>query len=53
VVSSLDSNVPHGLGDGQYEIRVKECAEAVAALQIKFPNIKKLRSVSGMVQGNN
>lgn len=39
-----DSNVPHGLGDGQYELRVKQCAAAVAVLQLKWPNIRKLRS---------
>jgi len=38
--------VPHGLGDGQYEKRVKECGAAVAALQIKFPEVKKLRDAT-------
>lgn len=43
---ALDSNVPHGLGDGQYEIRVKQCAAAIAVLQLKFPTVKQLRDVS-------
>jgi galactokinase len=41
-----DSNVKHGLGDGQYELRVKQCAAAVKTLQIKWPNIQKLRDAS-------
>lgn len=41
-----NSNVKHGLGDGQYEIRVKQCNQAVETLQMKWPNIKKLRDAT-------
>lgn len=36
----------HSLGDGQYEIRVRQCAAAVATLQLKYPQIKNLRDAT-------
>jgi len=42
----VNSNLPHGLGDGQYEKRVKECAEAVSVLQMRWPEVRKLRDAS-------
>lgn len=41
-----DSNVQHGLGDGQYEIRVRQCASAVKTLQLKYPEMKSLRDAT-------
>jgi len=42
----VNSHVPHGLGDGQYEVRVKQCAEAVGVLRLRWPSITKLRDAS-------
>lgn len=41
-----NSNVKHGLGDGEYAVRVQQCNAAVATLQMKWPEIKKLRDVT-------
>lgn len=41
-----DSNVKHSLGDGAYEKRVSECARAAKTLQMKWPEIQKLRDAT-------
>ena len=37
--------VKHKLGDSAYETRVRECAEAVAAIQRAYPEVQSLRDV--------
>ena len=41
----VNSMVKHELGDSAYRTRVRECAEAVAAIQRTYPEIKSLRDV--------
>ena len=43
VVNSL---VKHELGDSAYKTRVRECAEAVHAIQQAYPEVRSLRDVS-------
>jgi galactokinase len=43
VLVVTNSGVKHSLSDGEYPVRVRQCKEAVAALQLKYPSIKALR----------
>ncbi|MEL6276851.1 MAG: galactokinase [Bacteroidota bacterium] len=38
----VNSLVTHQLGDSEYPVRVKECQEGLAALQVLFPELKTL-----------
>jgi galactokinase len=42
---AVNSLVKHELGESAYATRVRECAEAVAILQQKYPEIRSLRDV--------
>ena len=42
----VNSMVKHELGDSAYKTRVRECAEAVHAIQQAFPEVRSLRDVS-------
>jgi galactokinase len=46
VIVVCDSNVKHKLSGSEYPDRVKQCKEAVAALQTKFPQVKALRDAT-------
>jgi galactokinase len=41
----VNSMVKHELGDSAYRTRVRECAEAVAAIQRAYPEVRSLRDV--------
>jgi galactokinase len=41
----VNSMVKHELGDSAYKTRVRECAEAVAAIQKVYPEVHSLRDV--------
>ena len=41
----VNSMVKHELGDSAYKTRVRECAEAVAAIQQAYPDVQSLRDV--------
>lgn len=41
----VNSMVKHELGDSAYKTRVQECAEAVAAIQRSYPDVRSLRDV--------
>lgn len=41
----VNSMVKHALGDSAYKTRVRECAEAVAAIQKLYPEVQSLRDV--------
>jgi galactokinase len=41
----VNSMVKHELGDSAYKTRVRECAEAVAAIQRSYPDVQSLRDV--------
>ena len=43
----VNSMVKHELGDSAYRTRVRECAEAVAAIQGAYPDVRSLRDVPG------
>ncbi len=43
---AVNSMVKHALGDSAYKTRVRECAEAVTAIQRYFPQVQSLRDVS-------
>ena len=45
-ILAVNSLVKHELGTSAYRERVKECQEAVAAIQVIDPNIRSLRDVS-------
>jgi galactokinase len=42
----VNSMVKHELGDSSYKTRVRECAEAVRAIQQAYPEVQSLRDVS-------
>ena len=46
VMIVCNSNVKHSLSSSEYPIRVKQCKEAVAALQQLFPQIRSLRDAT-------
>jgi galactokinase len=41
----VNSMVKHELGDSAYKTRVRECSEAVAAIQRAYPDVQTLRDV--------
>ncbi|HYP05700.1 MAG TPA: galactokinase, partial [Bryobacteraceae bacterium] len=41
----VNSMVKHELGDSAYKVRVRECGEAVAAIQGAYPDVQSLRDV--------
>ena len=41
----VNSMVKHELGDSAYRTRVRECGEAVAAIQRAYPDVRSLRDV--------
>lgn len=41
----VNSMVKHALGESAYATRVRECAEAVAAIQRSYPDVQSLRDV--------
>jgi galactokinase len=45
-ILAVNTMVKHELGSSAYRIRVAECAEAVAAAQQLFPEVKSLRDMS-------
>ena len=45
----VNSMVKHELGDSAYKTRVRECAEAVAAIQKTHPDVQSLRDVSSQL----
>jgi len=45
-IVAVNSLVKHELGSSAYATRVKECAEAVTAIQQTFPGVESLRDVS-------
>ncbi len=45
----VNSMVKHELGDSAYKTRVRECAEAVAAIQKSHPDVQSLRDVSSQL----
>jgi galactokinase len=45
-IIAVNSMVKHDLGTSAYATRVKECAEAVAAIQQSYPDVQSLRDVS-------
>ena len=45
----VNSMVKHELGDSAYKTRVRECAEAVAAIQKSHPGVQSLRDVSSQL----
>lgn len=46
VIVVTNSNVKHKLSGSEYPDRVKQCQEAVAALQTRYPEVKALRDAS-------
>jgi galactokinase len=46
VILVTNSNVKHKLSGSEYPDRVRQCKEAVAALQAKYPHVKALRDAS-------
>lgn len=44
-IVAVNSMVKHELGSSAYRERVKECGEAVAAIQKKYPDVQALRDV--------
>ena len=47
----VNSMVKHELGDSAYKTRVRECAEAVAAIQQAYPDVQSLRDVPSQSAG--
>lgn len=45
-IIAVNSMVKHQLGDSAYKTRVRECAEAVLALQARYGHIRTLRDVT-------
>ena len=45
-IVAVNTMVKHELGSSAYRERVRECAEAVAAIRQKFPKVQALRDVS-------
>ena len=46
VLLVTNSCVTHALGDGAYDVRVRQCQEAVRVLSQSFPHIKALRDAT-------
>lgn len=46
IILVTNSNVKHKLSGSEYPDRVRQCKEAVTALQIKYPSVKALRDAS-------
>lgn len=44
----VNSMVSHSLASGEYHVRVKQCATALAAIWKKFPSVANLSVASGM-----
>lgn len=45
-ILAVNSMVKHDLGASEYPVRVRECAEAVSAIQTAYPEVASLRDVS-------
>jgi galactokinase len=48
-ILAVNSLVKHDLGASEYPVRVSECAEAVSAIQVAYPDVKSLRDVSSEI----
>jgi galactokinase len=48
-IIAVNSMVKHDLGESAYATRVRECAQAVAALQKAYPAVTSLRDVSSEI----
>lgn len=46
VILITNSNVKHTLSGSEYPDRVRQCKEAVSALQVKYPQVKALRDAT-------
>jgi galactokinase len=49
VVVVTNSHVKHELSGSEYPDRVRQCKEAVAAIQVKYPKVKSLRDCTMMM----
>jgi galactokinase len=45
-IIAVNSLVKHDLGASEYPVRVRECAEAVSAIQTAYPDVASLRDVT-------
>jgi galactokinase len=48
-IIAVNTMVKHDLGESAYATRVRECAQAVAALQKAYPTVSSLRDVSSEI----
>ncbi len=46
VIVVTNANVKHQLSGSEYPDRVKQCKQAVSALQVKYPQVKALRDAT-------
>jgi galactokinase len=46
VILVTNSNVKHQLSGSEYPDRVRQCKQAVSALQVKYPQVKALRDAT-------
>ncbi|MEJ7605109.1 MAG: galactokinase [Bryobacteraceae bacterium] len=48
-IVAVNSMVKHQLGESAYAARVRECGEAVSAIQMSYPDIQSLRDVPSSI----